>query len=325
MTSNTKLSIVIPVYNVERYIEKCILSCTHQDIALTDYEIIVVNDGTKDHSLEIAERIAAGYSNVRIISQENQGLSVARNTGLKKTQGDYVWFVDADDWISENALSLIFLHLDGEVDYLQLSFFYAYDDNTRNRHGNTSSWNGTITGSELIKRKLLKVSSIPAQFAIYKRSLLIDNNLYFFPNVYYEDVEIKLRILNTAAKCKCLKDPVYYYYQRSVGSIKSSYKEKHALDAITVMNNLLNYSTVDKYSSSDTVHMYYYFIGLCMNMIMSGLPSLSLDEQNKIKNILSKNKKLFTALLKSSHIPYRIEGFLGYISVNFVLMYYKHK
>ena len=98
-----KLSIIIPMYNVEPYIEKCLLSCLNQNIPHADYEIIVVNDGSPDGSLGIARRIASTVDNMLIVSQENGGLSAARNKGLSYAKGEYVWFVDSDDWIEENC------------------------------------------------------------------------------------------------------------------------------------------------------------------------------------------------------------------------------
>lgn len=321
---NKLLSIIIPVYNVEKYIEKCMLSCINQDVSYELYEIIIVNDGTPDNSLQIAEKISSDYPNIKIISQPNQGLSCARNTGLANAVGDYVWFVDSDDWIKEDAIKQIVPCLDGKVDYIQLAFIYSYDDNTNNKQGKTSIWDGVISGKELLIQNLLKVSSIPAQFAIYKKSLLIDNQLAFYPNVYYEDVDIKLRILNNAQRCICLSKPIYYYYQRTVGSIKSCYREKHANDAITVMNNLYSYTFDHNLSSKDTVHMYYYFIGLCMNMIFAGISNLDKTLQDKIINTLSRNKHLFKAMAKSRHNKYRLEGLLGYINVSLAYFVFKN-
>ena len=126
--NNTFLTIVIPVYNVEKYIEKCLLSCVHQDIPSDSYEIIVVNDGTKDNSLRIAESIATTHSNISIVSQQNKGLSAARNTGLKLAKGNYIWFIDSDDWIEDNCLSSICQRLAQDIDILQIGYSFAYED-----------------------------------------------------------------------------------------------------------------------------------------------------------------------------------------------------
>lgn len=101
------LSIIIPIYNVEKYLSDCLNSVINQKKSDLTYEIIIVNDGTPDNSLKIAEDYAKSHNNITIISQENQGLGGARNTGLKAASGDYVWFIDSDDWINLNSLLIL--------------------------------------------------------------------------------------------------------------------------------------------------------------------------------------------------------------------------
>ena len=92
-----KVSIIVPVYNVEKYLRKCLDSLVNQ--TLKDIEIICINDGTKDNSVEIIDEYVKKYSNVLLINQENQGLGMARNNAMKYAKGDYIAFVDSDDWI----------------------------------------------------------------------------------------------------------------------------------------------------------------------------------------------------------------------------------
>ena len=98
------LSIIIPVYNAEKYLAECLDSCLNQNLPPEDYEILCVNDGSKDQSAEILAAYESGYSNVRVLTKENGGVSSARNLGLDHARGDYIWFVDADDVIAEKAL-----------------------------------------------------------------------------------------------------------------------------------------------------------------------------------------------------------------------------
>ena len=101
------LSIIIPIYNAERFISECLESCIHQNISKTDYEIICVNDGSTDHSLQIIQKYASKYDNIKIINQKNGGEGAARNAGLRIARGDYCWFLDADDLMKEDCLSEI--------------------------------------------------------------------------------------------------------------------------------------------------------------------------------------------------------------------------
>lgn len=99
-----QLSIVVPVYNVEQYIRSCIESIYRQELDENDFEVILVNDGTQDNSFVIIEDIISNHTNITVIEQRNQGLSVARNTGLQHAKGEYVLFVDSDDLLIESTL-----------------------------------------------------------------------------------------------------------------------------------------------------------------------------------------------------------------------------
>lgn len=99
------LSVIIPVYNAESYLDACLASLLEQDIPREDYEILCVNDGSTDGSLSILARAASENPNVRILSQENQGVAQARNAGLEEASGEYIWFVDGDDLVRENCLA----------------------------------------------------------------------------------------------------------------------------------------------------------------------------------------------------------------------------
>ena len=99
-----KLSIIVPVYNVEEYIRPCVESIFKQGLDESTYEVILVNDGTKDNSFGVIEDIVNSHSNILIVEQKNQGLSAARNTGMTKASGDYILFLDSDDLLIENTL-----------------------------------------------------------------------------------------------------------------------------------------------------------------------------------------------------------------------------
>jgi len=101
------LSFIVPVYNAEIYLPDCLNSLLRQDIPHSDYEIICINDGSKDKSLAVMQDYQARFPNIQIIDKENGGVTTARNAGLAAAMGDYIWFVDSDDFIKENVL----LHL----------------------------------------------------------------------------------------------------------------------------------------------------------------------------------------------------------------------
>ena len=106
------ISFILPAYNVDKYIEACVVSIENQDLPMDQYEVIVVNDGSTDSTLEVVQKLALLYSNIRVINQQNQGVSIARNNGFKITRGKYIWFVDPDDTITKNCLGTLVSTMD---------------------------------------------------------------------------------------------------------------------------------------------------------------------------------------------------------------------
>ena len=98
------LSLIIPIYNAEKYLPECLDSLLAQDLPAEEFEIVCVNDGSKDDSLSVLQNYAASYPNIRIINKENGGVTTARNAGLEAALGEFIWFIDADDLIKENCL-----------------------------------------------------------------------------------------------------------------------------------------------------------------------------------------------------------------------------
>ena len=123
-----KVSIIIAMYNIQKYIAYCINSCVNQiGTNPEDYEIIIVNDGSTDNSLNVALDAIKGVSNARVVTRHNGGLSAARNTGLENAHGEYVWFVDGDDAIASNALSVLLFNIEKYVSDAYLINFSTFD------------------------------------------------------------------------------------------------------------------------------------------------------------------------------------------------------
>lgn len=306
------------MYGVEKYIKKCLMSCINQDILLGhDYEIICVNDGTKDKSAEIAKQIAAHYNGVAVYDQENGGLSDARNNGLTRAQGDYVWFVDSDDWIDEGCLKRIINKLTGDIDILQLQFRWAYDDVSRSYDEPFTIIEGIKSGHEVTLQGGL---SAPAQFSIYRRLFLLENKLEFVKGIYHEDSEFKPRAVYLAKKISSDDTISYNYYQRPVGSIMSSFSLKRAKDMLYVNNSLYKFS---ENLDTDVKRAFNLKIGLNLNSLFFGYWLLSKEDRADVRRLLSDNTHLFKCMINCSNTKYKVEGFLFSISINFALLFYK--
>lgn len=312
------LSIVIPVYNVEMYVEKCIRSCENQDLLDSNYEIIVVNDGSTDSSLDIVQRVAKEYPNIHVISQVNQGLSVARNVGLKISSGDFVWFIDSDDWIEPNCLLRISQYLVDDLDVLQLKFRYAYDDQALNRDDDTVYIKGVITGHQVTLNGGLPA---PAQFCIYRRSFLVNKNLRFVPGLLHEDSEFKPRAVFLAQRIAMDSVVSYNYYQRTQGSITASFSMKRAMDIIYVCNSLYQF----KLGLDSMYHRAFNDqIALNLNSLFLGFRNLSSLDKEKVIAVLQENKHFWHCLLNSSSLKYKLEGFCFGLNIPFALLLHKY-
>lgn len=221
--SEIRLSILIPVYNVEKYIYTCLKSVYAQDISEDDYEVIVINDGTPDESMKFVLGFASKHKNLKIIEQENMGLSVARNSGLKIAKGEYIWFVDSDDSIFEDCLSEIIRMLDIYKCDLFISPLFTIDEETgRTDERGISNYlkNQQFSGLDILSSN--NISSVPVQIYFINRSFLENNLLMFYPGIYHEDKEFVPRMLYFARSVYICEKPFYKYLLRTNGSITSS-------------------------------------------------------------------------------------------------------
>lgn len=300
-----KLSIIIPIYNVENYLNRCLDSCLIQDIPSDKYEVIAVNDGSPDNCAKILADYSKIHNNLRILTQHNSGLSIARNNGLKIAKGEYVWFVDSDDWIENNCLLNIFRNLEKKPDILQLPHQLVFEDGSiKEMVINKVMQKGLISGEMAIKEGGLPS---PAQFSIYNRNFLSKHNLMFFPGILHEDSEFKPRVTFFAESILWHDQIVYNYFQRSSGSITSSFTIRNALDLIEVDNRLIkfSYENIKKFKLRYHFHQ---FIGLNFNTILYESTHFSEESKNTLIRTICKNNQIFKNMIFSNKFKYQVEG-----------------
>ena len=200
------ISIIVPVYNVEQYIPKCLDSILQQ--TYTQIEIIVVNDGSTDNSGTVCDHYAQKDSRIKVIHQPNQGVSAARNIGLTHAQGEFIGFIDPDDWISPHMYHSLHTELIARNADMTVCDIYFVTD--------TCLYLNKKQNSEAIeelspKEAILSVNNGPCN-KLYKRNILPDNP---FPiGYFYEDCYIMIDILAKCNKVISINTPFYYYYQR---------------------------------------------------------------------------------------------------------------
>lgn len=225
------LSIIVPVYNVEQYIRPCIESLFHQGLDETDFEVILVNDGTQDDSFGQIQDFFDQYHNIVRINQENQGLSGARNTGMKHANGNYVLFVDSDDLLVEGSVSsLLKIAMDTSADLVVADFLKLSDDEIlafhMDRHQTFSIQEKT--GSELFMQDLRPDQNYVWR-TMYRREFLENNHLKFIHGICYEDMPFTPECYLKAKKC-VRTTCILYLYRMGHNSITSTMTPKKALD-----------------------------------------------------------------------------------------------
>lgn len=211
-------------------------SIYNQNISEDVFEVIIVNDGTPDKSIEKISPIIAKKTNTKIINQKNQGLSIARNNGLKLAKGEYVWFVDSDDTLLHGAIEKILKVLEDHkgVDVIATVLLQKKENNGTTAMEYTPDFSVKTGRDYMFRGNHLGAS----QRYILRRNFLLDNNLFFMPNVYHEDGEFGHKMMYLAKSVYVMPEPVYCYLLRSSGSIMSTRKMKMNYDLIAIYKEL---------------------------------------------------------------------------------------
>ncbi|MBQ3235622.1 MAG: glycosyltransferase [Clostridia bacterium] len=235
-----KVSIIVPVYNVKDYLEECLNSLVNQ--TLSDIEIVLVNDGSTDGSDVICEHYASEYKNVTYITQQNQGQSVARNVGVSRAIGEYILFVDSDDYVVLNACERLYnTAVQTGADIVSGDIL-----NEKDKIDGDSSFrriDGVLSTIDYADKAIeIGAYDIVPWLRLVKRSYLIENGISFLEGCFYEDQEYTLKLftkdLGTAVK---LQFPFYYYRMTRAGSTTNHTSLKKSTDFLKVLSSMHAY------------------------------------------------------------------------------------
>lgn len=282
---NKKVSIIVPVYNVEKFLKECINSIIKQ--SYNNLEILIIDDGSTDSSGKICDEYLKKDFRIKVIHQENQGLSGARNTGLKYSTGDYITFIDSDDFIDKNMIKemlnnlietnsdivvcgTIFCNEEGE---------YLYEKVSKDK---------IIYKNEYQIKELVNGINIPVMSwgKLFKKEIL--NNFEFPLKKYHEDVFTTYKLLDKANKTNVL-DKSYYYYRQVQGSImNSSFNIKHldGIEAVLERNKFLE-NKYPQYKQYDYANLVYICCKVYEKMILANYKDKNIEK--KIQKIIRKN------------------------------------
>ena len=222
-----KLSIVVPIYKVEHYLRKCVDSLLHQDLSHAEYEIILVDDGSPDNCGDICEEYAGRFAQVKVVHRRNGGLSAARNSGIEVAQGQFVQFVDSDDYLEPNVLKALVEKMEIEqLDMLRFNYqnvneqYVVFEPNKISKP--FVDYRDEVCDGSVFLTERLGFGCYAWQF-IVRRELL--EGCVFKEGIYFEDTEWTPRVLKKVHRVTSSDLVVYNYLLRS-GSITQSVEEK---------------------------------------------------------------------------------------------------
>ena len=315
MASKTQkglISVIIPVYNVEKYINECLNSVINQEYK--NIEIICVNDGSTDKSMEKLEEFGKKDSRIRIISRENKGSSYARNLGLKESEGEYIYFLDSDDYISKDYLKNMYEKMaETDADIVFNDNIISFDDTNRTKTKQVIKnklENGIYkVDPEFINKRFLN----PVVWSkLYKKSLITDNNIEFPIGLISEDAYFYFALMpfiNTAVQ----NNEGTYYYRERENSLTHQSKKIYKFDCIRIFE--LIYDFYKKNNFLGKYHLPYRLIAYRSTQngsykeyrkeVLKLIDSYNLDVE-----LMKKDKKLNLLLRSPNKIIYGINKFL---------------
>lgn len=290
----SKVSIVVPIYNAEKYLEKCIKSILGQ--TFLDIEIILINDGSNDKSLSICEKYAKNNSKIIIINKKNQGCIATRRVGIIKSKSKYITFVDADDWISENAIEVLYRSIEESQSDISVCNFKKVlgksgiiKINNKSRYFNENN----IYEGEEIKNKLVEVwlhgHPFPASLCgkLYKKDYLVNSGKYLERiNFLGEDLFYNMEIFLKVKKVNIVKEPLYYY---RTGGITSKFMPNMFSDMINGYK--IQREVIEEYYESSREKRYNGISIMLINTFKTCMKNMFMSQLNELE--IKKNIELY--------------------------------
>lgn len=283
-----KISVIVPIYNTEEYLERCLDSLINQTI--DDYEIILIDDGSTDNSRAIAERYEKEYDNVILLSQKNKGQSAARNYGLKHARGEYIYFCDSDDFTDINLLQKGY---ENSKKYSTDIFFFNFkeiksSESCKEKVYDSSLYVNTediLSGRELLQEGVLSDTFLNVVWSqIYRKKFLEDNNFYFIEGVIYEDVDFVFKTMMHAKRIKYCPEVLYTYIRREGSTTTKKVDNKNVSSMEQVLISI--YKWIDKLKLIDSEIRLVVAIKKYINRFFEYILKLISKSNMKNKNIL---------------------------------------
>ena len=229
-----KITVIVPVYNTENYIEKCINSITGQ--TYKELEIIVVNDGSTDNSLKILEKLQSKDNRIKIINQENKGVSAARNKGLDNATGEYIAFVDSDDYLDKNMYEKLVSYMEEANADLVSARAFIIDRANKPGENDYNNYIDTFTSQEqILKAYADAFLTIAVWDKLFTKKAI--GNTRFDSTVFCEDAKFVLDVCENTKKVLCTSERLYYHLKRTGNSLTNTSFNDFYMTLYSYMNN----------------------------------------------------------------------------------------
>ncbi len=299
-----KVSIIIPVYNVEKYLPACIDSILNQ--SFKDFEVLLIDDGSTDKSREICDKYSLSDKRIRTIHKINEGVSIARNTGIKEAKAEWITFIDSDDWVEKDFLSAFF-QKGKEITPTTLvsqGILFDYDGKKANEpffQYDTISATKASFPSIIPQYKILH-NGCPC-CKLFNRELIINNNILFTPKTStHEDHIFVLNYLLYIDKLILLDSLLYHYMKREITTLSSS---KHPAESYIIVSDMIYNLTIslkEKFNIQNDKYISRFIRDYCLYLLTLGM--LRTTSYNRIS--ICKKAKL--EIKKFPHLKIKIEG-----------------
>lgn len=253
-----KISIIVPFYNVSKYLRQCLDSIAEQ--SFEDFEVIMINDGSTDESEDIASLYLKDHR-FKLITTERVGISKCRNIGLENSSGEYISFIDSDDFVDKDFLQVLINRIE-DCDLIICDYYDFYEDYGEGYHHRAIERDFFPQKGDLYNHsKIAHEACVVPWNKLYKKEVF--NGIHYVESVVHEDEEIIQRILNNSKKIKVIKDRLYYYRKKRFGSIMHSETNKSLIMGLNAIESRLN-SYLFQYSSlegiNETIKTLYFYL-----------------------------------------------------------------
>lgn len=320
-TAEMKLSIVTTMYNSAKYLPKCVDSLLNQDLSEEDYEIILVNDGSPDNSLELAQQYASCHKNIKVLSHANKGLAGARNTGLEAATGEYLCFVDPDDYVPSDIYGKLLGMMDGEsLDMLRFNYDMVNEEYQiiNKPKGTVIDYSPKIMNGETFLDERLGYGCFVWSY-VYRLSFLRKTGIMFKEGAYFDDTNWLPRVCCMADRIDSVDFVGYYYLQRSgslVNSMTEEAKQKKVKGQVDLICSLKEFA--GQTHSEKVKHWCLSMVSLTVLAIMS----FAVDEKKEDVVALVSGLDVFPLELRLNNTTKRVKSKLRLINRS-PKMYYK--